>query len=151
MQSSSVCRVVVSGEDLIAREGIRSIVSYLPEVEVVGMAERPEILSSAILDATPDAVLLGFPSEPQRNGMVDSALELRKDHPDLALIILAYEIGGNAPFHLLREWSAGFAYLVRKNLVEPRQLLEAIHSERRAALNRRHTRRRRVQPLRAKS
>lgn len=127
MPSGTPRRVVIAEEDFIAREGIRCIVSSLAEVEVVGMADGPDTLSSAILSSSPDAVLFGLQPLPMKTKAVADALQLRNDYPDLALIVLAYELGGRIPFDLLSQGSAGFGYLLRQNLAEASQLLEAIH------------------------
>ncbi|MBW3588508.1 MAG: response regulator transcription factor [Actinobacteria bacterium] len=128
MASGPPSRVVIAEEDFIAREGIRCIVESLSEVEVVGMADGAETLSSAILSSSPDAVLFGLQPLPMKSEAVAAALQVRNDYPDLALIVLAYELGGRVPFDLLSQGSAGFGYLLRQNLGAASQLLEAIHS-----------------------
>lgn len=134
MATGAPSRVLIAKEDFIAREGLRCIVSTLPEVEIVGVAPGPEVLSSAVLGSSPDAVLFGLQPLPMKSEAVAAALQLRHDHPDLALIVLAYELGGRVPFDLLRQGSAGFGYLLRQNLAEGSQLLEAIRSVREGGL-----------------
>lgn len=128
MPPDSVCRVVIAEEDFIAREGIRCIMDSLADVEVVGMAESHESLFSALVGLAPDAVLFGLQPLPTKSEAVAAALRLRTDHPEIGLIILTYEPGEREPLDLLSRGSAGFGYLLRQNLAEPGQLLEAINN-----------------------
>lgn len=121
-------RVVIAEEDFIAREGIRCIMDSLADIDVVGMAESHETLFSALAGLAPDAVLFGLEPLPTKSEALAAALRLRTDHPEIGLLILTYEPGEREPLDLLSRGSAGFGYLLRQNLAEPRQLLEAINN-----------------------
>jgi DNA-binding NarL/FixJ family response regulator len=127
-RSGSLFRVIIAEEDFIAREGIRCIVDSLEEIEIVGLAGVPETLSYAIQSSSPDAVLFGFQPVPLKSEAVSAALQIRSEHPDLALIVLTYELDGKVALDLLSQGSAGFGYLLRQNVTQADQLLEAIHS-----------------------
>lgn len=71
------------------------------------MAEGAETLSSAISGSRPDAVLFGLQPLLTKTEAVAATLQLRSDYPDLALIVLAYELGRKVPFDLLSQLTSG--------------------------------------------
>lgn len=77
-------RVILADDHAILVEGLRAILE--PEVELVGTAQDGRALLTAVAELQPDIVIADI-SMPQLNG-IDAAVELKKEHPDLKVIIL---------------------------------------------------------------
>jgi len=77
-------RVILADDHSILVEGLRAILE--PEVELVGTAQDGRALLTAVAELQPDIVVADV-SMPQLNG-IDATVELKKEHPDLKVIIL---------------------------------------------------------------
>lgn len=128
MPAVTTLRVVVAEEDFITREGTRSVLDSLPDVEIVAMPETSKELVEAVSELTPDAVIFSLEAPHGRSDSVEAALQLRLEHPNIGLIVLSNEPDPHKALELLNNGSAGFGYLLRKNLEDPNQLWEALRN-----------------------
>jgi len=106
----SPIRVLIADDHAILREGLRALLKTAGDVEVVGEAEDGE---SAIAEAArlrPDVVLMDV-SMPGLGGL-EATLQIRKDHPEIRIVVLTqYEDRE----YLRRFLQAGVAgYLLKK-------------------------------------
>ncbi len=79
-------RVLITDDHLIVREGLRLILETAPEIEVVGEASDGADCLRAVAADAPDVVLMDL----QMPGMdgITAINHLRRDHPDVAIVIL---------------------------------------------------------------
>jgi NarL family two-component system response regulator YdfI len=79
-------RMLITDDHLIVREGLRLILETAPEIEVVGEANDGAACLRAVAEVAPDVVLMDL----QMPGMdgITAIGHLRRDHPDVAIVIL---------------------------------------------------------------
>ncbi len=120
-------RVVVADDEYLVREGARSVLSSVPDIEVVGSAGDAQELLSRVEELSPDAVVLDVRMPPtHRTEGIDAAHRLRTMHPGVGVVILSQHADPEYAVDLLRHGSKGRAYLLKERLGKPEQLAEAI-------------------------
>jgi DNA-binding NarL/FixJ family response regulator len=125
--SAPTLRVVIADDEYLVREGARSVLASVPGIEVVGVAGDPEELMGEIAATAPDAVVVDIKMPPtHRAEGIEAAHHIRREHPAMGVVILSQYADPEYALELLREGSAGFAYLLKERLGRPAQLAEAI-------------------------
>ncbi|MDH5507335.1 MAG: response regulator transcription factor, partial [Anaerolineae bacterium] len=79
-------RIMVVDDHAIVRDGIKLIMETVDHIEMVGEAEHGQEALDQIPSLAPDVVLMDL-RMPVMDGLTTIA-HLRRDHPDLAIIIL---------------------------------------------------------------
>ena len=126
-------RVVIADDELLVREGARSVLAVVPGIEVVGLAADPDELMVRIRETDPDVVVLDIKMPPtHRAEGIEAAHRIRREYPRVGVVILSQYADPEYALELLRDGSAGLAYLLKERLGRPAQLAEAI---REVALN----------------
>ncbi len=124
---SDALRVVVADDEYLVREGARSVLSSVPDIEVVGVAADAHDLMSIVEELTPDAVVLDVRMPPtRRTEGIDAAHRLKAMHPSMGVVILSQHADPEYALDLLRHGSKGRAYLLKERLGKPEQLADAI-------------------------
>jgi class 3 adenylate cyclase/ActR/RegA family two-component response regulator len=120
-------KVFLADDNLIVREGVRSLIDHHPDLTVVGVAaDYDETVAGA--SATEPHVLvtdIRMPPSFNREG-IDAAKEVRKRHPGTGVVILSQYDDPEYAVSLLAEGSAGYGYLLKDHIAEGNQLIEAI-------------------------
>lgn len=127
LETKSSLRVVIGDDDLFLREGTKSILASIDDIQIVGVASDPEELTGLVKEHTPDAVVLHVRTPSERSETVESALMLRNEYPSLGVVVISQHPNPDQAIGILRNGANGFAYLVRDQLDDPSQLGEAIH------------------------
>ena len=121
--------VFLADDNLIVREGVRTLLSFEQDIEVVGVAgDYDELVRGA--DAAVPQVLVSdirMPPNFQREG-IEAAKELRKRHPGTGVVILSQYDDPEYAISLLAEGSAGYAYLLKDRVAEGDQLARAVRA-----------------------
>lgn len=83
-------RVVVAEDDVFVRAGLRSLLSDVPDFEVVvAVGSLPELLD-AVVDHQPDVVLTDIRMPPTHSDEgIQAAQQLRATAPDVAVVALS--------------------------------------------------------------
>jgi len=82
----SVIRVMITDDHLIVREGLRLILETTDMIEVVGEATDGAECLRLVTELKPDVILMDL-QMPRMDGI--TAIEnLRRDHPEIAIVIL---------------------------------------------------------------
>ncbi len=117
----------LADDNLIVREGVKTLISLENDLEVVGAASDYDELLSGAVAASPQVVVTDIRMPPtfQREG-IDAALEIRKHKPGTGIVILSQYDEPEYAVSLLSEGPAGFAYLLKDRLAEGKQLAHAI-------------------------
>src|SRR5580765_4180552 len=97
-------RVVFAEDNYLVREGTTALLSEGDRVEVVATAEDLDGLMAAVETERPDAVLtdIRMPPTNTREG-IDAALRIRREHPDIGVVVLSQYVEGAYAFDLLQD------------------------------------------------
>ncbi|HVL04533.1 MAG TPA: adenylate/guanylate cyclase domain-containing protein [Acidimicrobiales bacterium] len=119
--------VFLADDNLIVREGVRALIGLEPDLTVVGAAADYDGLVAGAEAAAPQVVVTDIRMPPtfQQEG-IDAAKEVRKRHPGTGVVVLSQYDDPEYAIALLREGSAGYAYLLKDRLADGDQLARAI-------------------------
>jgi class 3 adenylate cyclase/DNA-binding NarL/FixJ family response regulator len=125
----STITVFLADDNLLVREGVRTLLSLEPDIEVVGVAGDYDELLRAAEEAVPQVLVsdIRMPPTFQREG-IDAAKELRKRHPGTGVVILSQYDDPEYAISLLGEGSDGYAYLLKDRIAEGDQLARAVRA-----------------------
>ncbi|MBA2624690.1 MAG: response regulator [Acidimicrobiia bacterium] len=120
-------RVFLADDNLLVRAGVRALLNWDPDIEIVGEAADYDELIAGAEAAVPQVLVsdIRMPPTFQREG-IDAARELRKRHPGTGVVILSQFDDPEYAISLLSEGSAGYAYLLKDRLAEGDQLVAAV-------------------------
>ena len=124
-------RIMIADDHAIVRAGLKQIVGEIPDMEVAGEAASGQEALALARRGNLDVVLLDL-SMPGRGGM-DALRQLKKEQPDLPVLILSIYAEDQYALRALKAGAAG--YLTKDGA--PDELVAAI---RRAAAGRRYIR-----------
>ena len=115
-------RVMITDDHLIVREGLRLILETADDIEVVGEAVDGAECLRLVPELKPDVILMDL-QMPRMDGI--TAIEhLRKDHPQIAIVILTTYNEDDLMIRGLQLGACG--YLLKDSSRE--NLLDAIHA-----------------------
>lgn len=120
-------RIFLADDNLIAREGVRALLSFEDDFEVVGVAADFDQLVEGAEEEAPHVVVTDIRMPPAfESEGIDAAKQVRKRHPGTGIVILSQYDDPEYAVSLLREGSAGYAYLLKDRVAEGDQLARAI-------------------------
>ena len=110
-------RVVIADDNKVYREGVRAVLEYDGEFEVVGSADRPDVLLQQVDELVPDAVVtdIRMPPTHQMEG-IEAAHEIRRRHPGIGVLVLSQHADDSYAFELLKGGTAGLGYLLKERI-----------------------------------
>ncbi|MDX1449493.1 MAG: adenylate/guanylate cyclase domain-containing protein [Acidimicrobiia bacterium] len=119
--------VFLADDNLLVREGVRTLIEMSDDLEVVGVAGDYDDLVAGAEAANPQVVVtdIRMPPDFRREG-IDAAKEVRKRHPGTGIVILSQYDDPEYAISLLSEGAAGYAYLLKDRVAEGDQLARAI-------------------------
>ncbi len=113
-------RVLIADDHAIVREGLKQIVAQTMDIKVVGEATNAAEVVPKVRSLKPDLLLLDI-SMPGRSGL-DVLIEVRRDHPEVPVLILSLHAEDQYAVRTLKAGAAG--YLTKESA--PDQLIAAI-------------------------
>lgn len=113
-------RVMITDDHAIVRQGLKQILSETGDISVTGEAESGFQAMRVVRQQDFDVVLLDI-SLPDRNGL-DVLKQIKKEHPDLAVLMLSMHNESEFAIRALKAGAAG--YLNKQSA--PAQLVTAI-------------------------
>jgi adenylate cyclase len=121
--------VFLADDNLLVREGVRALLSLADDIDVVGTADDYDSLLREAERLQPNVLVtdIRMPPNFRREG-IDAAQELRKRHPGTGVVVLSQYDDPEYAISLLREGSAGYAYLLKDHVAEGDQLVRAIRA-----------------------
>jgi DNA-binding NarL/FixJ family response regulator len=119
-------RVAVVDDGVLFRRGL---VRLLQEegVEVVAEAGDVEELTRALETTSPDVVVLDIRMPPTYTVEgLDAAASIRRDHPEIGVLVLSQYVEPHAAVSLLSEGTERIGYLLKDRVTDPTELVDAI-------------------------
>jgi DNA-binding NarL/FixJ family response regulator len=119
-------RVVIAEDQALLREGI---VALLQEngIEVVAQAEDGPGLLRIVAGHKPDLAIVDVRLPPTFSDEgIRAALEARRQHPDLAVLVLSQYVEPVYTGELLATGESGVGYLLKERVSEIRSFLDAV-------------------------
>ena len=121
--------VVVAEDDLLTREGLRSLLSATDGIELVAVCADYDELMAAVAEHAPDVVLTDIRMPPTGTDEgVRASDELRSSHPATGVVVLSQYDDPEFALALLDRGSEGRAYLLKERMSDPEQLVAAIRA-----------------------
>ena len=99
-------RIVIAEDHTILREGLRSLLSSNPDLEIVGEAEDGRSAIRCIDEFRPDLVLMDL-SMPKMNGL-DAIAEVKNQYPDTKVLVLTVHKAEEYVFESLKAGADGY-------------------------------------------
>lgn len=99
-------RVLICDDQVVVCEGLRAILSTVPEVEVVGIAHNGAEALGLIPEAQPDLVLMDL-KMPEMNGIQATRL-VRERHPSVKVLVLTTYDADEWVFDAIRSGADGY-------------------------------------------
>lgn len=118
--SKNKIRVFIADDHFVVRQGLKHILSQIPEIEVVGEAEDGNQVLEKLRDLTADIVLMDI-EMPGKSGW-EVMLQLKSTQPNLKVLILSIFPEDHYGLRLIKAGASG--YLAKSSA--PDQLNQAI-------------------------
>lgn len=120
-------RVVIAEDHFLVREGTRRALESTGEVEVVASVGTADALEAAVDRLAPDVVVTDIRMPPtHRTEGIDAAHRIRARHPGIGVVVLSQYAEAVYALELLRDGTAGLAYLLKERVGDPGQLVHAV-------------------------
>lgn len=121
--------VFLADDNLLIRQGVRSLIELADDLTVVGVAaDRDELLDAAgVLHPQVLVTDIRMPPTFGREG-IEAAKLLRKRHPGTGVVVLSQYDDPEYAVSLLAEGAAGYAYLLKDRVADGDQLARAIRT-----------------------
>jgi DNA-binding NarL/FixJ family response regulator len=121
--------LVIAEDDMLTREGLRSLLSTIEGLDLVAVCADYEELMAAVEEHNPGVVLTDIRMPPTGTDEgVRAADELRRTHPEIGVVVLSQYDDPEFALALLDHGSEGRAYLLKERMSSPEQLVAAIRA-----------------------
>jgi len=122
-------RVVIAEDNLLMREGITTVLSMIPDIDLVATGVDFDELVTAVIEHEPDVVLTDIRMPPtQTDEGIRAAKKLRDTHPSIGVVVLSQYVEPAYALNLFEGGSEGRAYLLKERVGDPDQLASAIRA-----------------------
>jgi DNA-binding NarL/FixJ family response regulator len=120
-------RIVIAEDNYLVREGTRRLLEDSGEVEVVAAVGAPGELLDAVDRMRPHAVLTDIRMPPGHDVEgIEAAHRIRSRHPEVGVVVLSQYAEEAYAFQLLKDGTAGLAYLLKERVGELEELIRAL-------------------------
>jgi len=122
-------RLVVAEDNLLVREGLVTLLSTAPDLEVVASCVDYDALAAAVEEHQPDVVLTDIKMPPTLSDEgIRLARELRLSHPEIGVVVVSQFSDARQVLELFEEGSDRRAYLLKERLHDRAALVSAVRS-----------------------
>lgn len=120
-------RIVIAEDAAIVREGLVQLLTER-DLDVVAAVGHPDELIAAVEEHRPDAVVADIRMPPgHRDEGLRAAVELRRRHPGLGVLLFSQYIETRYIDVLLADGPAGIGYLLKDRVVDVDDFVSALH------------------------
>jgi DNA-binding NarL/FixJ family response regulator len=124
--SPAPTRVVVAEDAAILRDGLVQLLVGRG-FEVVAAVDRAEPLLTAVRDHRPDVAVVDIRMPPDHTDEgLRAALELRRDHPELGVLVFSQYIETRYAAELLATGAEGVGYLLKDRVAHVSEFVDAL-------------------------
>lgn len=124
---TELLRVVIAEDNYLVREGTRQLLHASGQVEVVAAVGTAEELLHAVERLHPDAVIADIRMPPGHHMEgIEAAHAIRAQHPEMGVVVLSQHADEAYAFQLLKDGTAGLAYLLKERVGDLSELLRAL-------------------------
>lgn len=122
-------RLVVAEDNLLVREGLLSLLSTAPEIEVLATCASLDELRVALDGHDPDVVLTDIRMPPDHSDEgIQAATELRSTRPEIGVVVLSQFVDPAYAMALLEHGVTRRGYLLKDHVDDGDRLIEAIRA-----------------------
>jgi DNA-binding NarL/FixJ family response regulator len=122
-------RLVLADDHYLVREGVRSLLETMPEIEVAAVCGDFDSLLAAVDEEAPDVVVTDIRMPPgDLDEGIRAAEHLRTAKPDVGVVVLSQYANPAYVLALLEGGSARRAYLLKERVNDLEQLVAAIEA-----------------------
>lgn len=120
-------RIVIAEDNYLVREGTRRLLEDSGEVSVLAaVGSVPELLD-AVERLRPQAVVTDIRMPPGHDvDGIEAARSIRASHPEVGVVVLSQHADEAYAFQLLKDGTAGLAYLLKERVGDLEELLRAL-------------------------
>jgi DNA-binding NarL/FixJ family response regulator len=119
--------VIIAEDNYLVREGTRQLLQTSGEVEVIATVGSSEELLHAVDRLRPDAVIADIRMPPHHHMEgIEAAHRIRERHPNIGVVVLSQHSDEAYAFELLKDGTAGLAYLLKERVGDLSELLRAL-------------------------
>jgi DNA-binding NarL/FixJ family response regulator len=120
-------RVVVAEDNYLVREAVVRLLATSDEIEIAGACTDFDGLMATVDAERPDVVVTDIRMPPTGTDEgVRAAKQLRKDHPEIGVVVLSQFVEPGYALELLDAGSERRAYLLKERVSDVDQLVRAI-------------------------
>ncbi len=120
-------RVVIADDHYLLREGVRRLLEDSGQVEVVDAVGTATELRRSVAQLLPDAVMTDIRMPPGHHMEgIEAAHRIRAEHPDIGVVVLSQHADESYAHELLKNGTAGLAYLLKDSVGDLDELLRAL-------------------------
>jgi DNA-binding NarL/FixJ family response regulator len=120
-------RVVVADDNYLVRTGVSALLSEGEEIELVAAVRDADALMRAVIEQRPDAVLTDIRMPPTHTTEgIDVAKRIRREHPDIGVVVLSQYADDDYVFELLEDGVSGLGYLLKERVADRTELIRAL-------------------------
>ena len=124
--SAPALRIVLADDAVLLREALATSLSAAG-FEVVGQAADAEELLALVDRAAPDVLVVDVRMPPTHSTEgLEASRRIRREHPEIAILLLSQYIETRYAVELLRENPAGIGYLLKDRVTRITDLAEAV-------------------------
>ena len=122
-------RVVLAEDHGLLREGVSRMINGQEDLELVGVAPDLPRLQAVIGETSPDVVVTDIRMPPTGTDEgIQAATWLRRNRPEVGVVVLSQYTSPVYALSLLEEGSAGRAYLLKERVAGAGELADAIRT-----------------------
>ena len=119
--------VVYAEDNLLVREGVRSLLETTEDIDLVATVESYDALLEAVGKHEPQVVLTDIRMPPTNSDEgIRASAEIRERHPDTGVVVLSQYAEPEYALALLEGGATGRGYLLKERVSELDELLRAI-------------------------
>jgi DNA-binding NarL/FixJ family response regulator len=120
-------KVIIAEDNYLVREGTRRLLEDSGEVDVLATVGDADDLRDAVRRLRPHVVLTDIRMPPGHHMEgIEAAHAIRAEHPDIGVAVLSQHTDESYAFALLRNGTAGLAYLLKDRLGDLEDLVRAL-------------------------
>lgn len=121
-------RVAIADDHYLVREGTRRALEAGGDIEVVASVGSAEELEQEVERLRPDVVITDIRMPPGHHTEgIEAAHRIRAAHPEVGIVVLSQYAEATYALDLLKDGTAGLAYLLKERIGDPDQLVDVVH------------------------